>query len=153
MPFADFDIVGFSLSTSSLGTFAERIVDMICFLLAHAGSLLLDLIWLRRRAEQDKDIDILLLRQPLQILQRKQPCPPHISRWEKLTLLVLARNQTVMRNSARSRLSQVIFLFKPETLLKWHCELVRRQWTFHNHICRGRPCVRPELEARLLRLA
>jgi len=51
-------------------------------------SWLLDLIWLNRRAEYDKDVEILLLRQQVRILQRKQSRPPRISRWEKLTLLV-----------------------------------------------------------------
>ncbi len=68
------------------------------FLLAQIWSVLLDLVWLRRHAEQDKDIEILLLRQQLRILQRKQPRPPRISRWEKLTLLVLAGKLTRMPN-------------------------------------------------------
>ena len=51
-------------------------VAMIFFLLAHTLSLLLDLIWLRCRADHDKDVEILLLRQQLRILQRKQPGPP-----------------------------------------------------------------------------
>ncbi len=48
-------------------------IGMLFFLLAQAFSLLLDLIWLRHRAEQDKDVEILLLRQQLRILQRKHP--------------------------------------------------------------------------------
>jgi hypothetical protein len=67
---------------------------MLFFLLAQAFSLLLDLIWLGQRAEQDKDVEILLLRQQLRILQRKQPQPPRISRWEKLVLLVLVNKLT-----------------------------------------------------------
>lgn len=103
---------------------------MLFFFIAHVFSFLLDLIWVGRRAEQDKDVEILLLRQQLRILQRKQPRPPRISRWEKLTLVVLARKLTGLTTSARSRLSQVVLLFKPDTLLKWHRELVRRKWTF-----------------------
>ena len=48
-------------------------IGMLFFLLAQAFSLLLDLIWLRHRAEQDKDVEILLLRQQLRILQRAKP--------------------------------------------------------------------------------
>ena len=44
---------------------------MTCYLLAHIVSLLFDLIWLGRRADQDKDVEILLLRQQLRILQPK----------------------------------------------------------------------------------
>ncbi|HSH81884.1 MAG TPA: integrase core domain-containing protein [Herpetosiphonaceae bacterium] len=126
---------------------------MLYFLLAHACSLLLDLIWVGRGAEQDKDVEILLLRQQLRILQRKQPHPPRISRWEKLTILVLAGKLTALTNSARARLSQVVLLFKPDTLLKWHRELVRRKWTFKQGAQRGRPPISPELEALILRLA
>jgi len=126
---------------------------MTFFLLAHTFSVLLELIWLGQRAEHDKDIEILLLRQQLRILQRKQQHPPRISRWEKLTLLVLARKLTVMTNSGRARLSQITFLFKPETLLKWHRELVRRKWTYKKGAPRGRPPITPELEALMLRFA
>ena len=126
---------------------------MFFFLLAPAWSLLLDLMWLGHRAEHDKDIEILLLRQQLRILQRKHAHPPRISRWEKLTLLVLAGKLTTMTNRARGRLGQIVLLFKPETLLKWHRELVRRKWTFRAHAARGRPSISPELEALILRLA
>ncbi len=126
---------------------------MIFFLLAHAWSVLLDLIWLRCHAEHDKNLEILLLRQQLRILQRKQPRPPHISRWEKLVLVALARKLTTMTNSARARLGEVVLLFKPETLLKWHRELVRRKWTFRKGALRGRAPISSELKALILRLA
>jgi len=112
-----------------------------------------DLIWLSRRDDQDKDIEILLLRQQLRILQRKQPRAPRISRWEKVTLLVLAGKLTTLTTSARSRISQVVLLFKPETLLNWHRELVRRKWTFKKKVSLGRPATSPELEALILQLA
>ncbi len=126
---------------------------MIFFLLAHAFSMLLDLIWLGRQTPQDKDLEILLLRQQLRILQRKQPHPPRLSRWEKLTFVVLGRRLTDMANSARTRLGQVVFLFKPETVLKWHRELVRRKWTFRRRAARGRPSVSLDIEALITRLA
>jgi hypothetical protein len=121
--------------------------------IAHVFSLLLDLIWVGRRVEHGKDVEILLLRQQLRILQRKQPRLPRISRWEKLTLVVLARKLTARMTSARSRISQVVLLFKPDTLLKWHRELVRRKWTFKKNAPLGRPPISPEVEALLLRLA
>ena len=126
---------------------------MICFVLAQAFSLLLDLIWLNRRAEHDKDVEILLLRQQLRTLQRKQSHPPRISRWEKVTLVVLAGKLTTLTSTARTRLGQVLLLFKPDTLLKWHRELMRRKWTFKQTARRGRPPLNPELEALILRLA
>lgn len=126
---------------------------MLFFLLAHAFSLLLDLFWLRCRTDHDKDLEILLLRQQLRILQRKHSHAPRTSRWEKLTRVVLAGKLTAMTNSARARLGRVVLLFKPETLLKWHRELVRRKWTFTKQAPLGRPPTSPEVEALLLRLA
>ncbi len=126
---------------------------MIFYLLAHVWSVLLDLITLAGRSDRDKDFEILLLRQQLRTLQRKQPYPPHISWYEKLTLLVLAGKLTAMTNGARTRLAHVVFLFKPETLLKWHRELVRRKWTFRKHPAQGRPSISPELKALIVRLA
>ena len=126
---------------------------MLFLLLAQAFSLLLDIICVGHRAEHDKDVEILLLRQQLRILQRKQLRAPRLSRWEKLTLLVLANKLTGMTNSTRARLGQVVLLFKPETLLKWHRELVRRKWTFSKGLPCGRPPTSADLEALILRLA
>jgi len=126
---------------------------MICFLFSQALSVLLDLMCLGRRADHDKDLEILLLRQQLRMLQRKQPHTPRISRWEKLMLLVLAGKLTTLTSSTRVRLGQVVLLFKPETLLKWHRELVRRKWTFRQGASRGRPALSPDLETLILQLA
>ena len=115
--------------------------------------MLLDLLWLGRRAHQAKDIEILLLRQQLRILQRNQPRAPRLDRWEKLTLLVLVSKLTTLTTSARARLGQLVLLFKPDTLLHWHRDLVRRTWTFKNKAPRGRPTIGAELEALILRLA
>ncbi len=126
---------------------------MIFFFVAHTLSILLDLVWLAGRTDIDKDIEILLLRQQLRILQRKQSRSPRISRWEKLTLVLLVSKLTTLSTSARARLSQAVLLFKPDTLLKWHRELVRWKWTFKQGAPRGRPAITPELEALILRLA
>ena len=97
---------------------------MMFFLLHQVLSFLLDIIQLVGHSVHDTDIEILLLRQQVRILQRKQSRAPRISRWEKLTLVMLARQLTTITNSARAQLSHVIVLVKPETLLKWHREIV-----------------------------
>ena len=79
---------------------------MIYFLLAHTFAFLLDVIAIAWRSDHEKDLEILLLRQQLHILQRKHPRPPRISRWEKLALAVLATKLTAVGGSARSRLGQ-----------------------------------------------
>ncbi len=126
---------------------------MLFFLLAHVWSVLLDLMWLGRRSRQDNDLEILLLRQQLRILQRKQRHAPRISRCEKRTLVVLACNMTTMTTSARGRLGQVMLVFKPDTLLTWHRDLVRRTWTFRKGAQRGRPSISPERKALIFQLA
>ena len=60
---------------------------------------------------------------------------------------------TGMTSSTRSRLSQVVLLFKLDTLLKWHRDLVRRKWTFIRQRSTGRPRIAPDLEVLLIRLA
>ena len=125
---------------------------MVFFLLAQAFSLLLDLIWVGRRGDDDKGLEIVLLRQQLRILQRKQPSVLRISRSEKRALVVLARKLMGPTTGARARLGQVVLLFKPDTLLKWHRELVRRKWTVKKKAQPGRPPIPPEVEALLLRL-
>lgn len=123
------------------------------FLVAHVVSMLLDLVGLGRQSKHGKDLEILLLRQQLQILHRKQPHVPRISRWEKLTLVLLARNLTGLTTRARTHISQVVLLFKPDTVLKWHRELVRRKWTFKKKVPLGRPPTCANVEALILRLA
>jgi transposase InsO family protein len=44
------------------------------------------------------------------------------------------------------------FFVTPQTLLRWHRELVRRKWTFP-HRTRGRPSIDPELQELIIRLA
>jgi len=143
----------FFLSGIQVGTIRAPFPCMIFFVLGRIFSLVLDLVALARRSEDEKDVEILLLRHQLHILQRKRAASPRISRWEKLTLVILTGKLTAMTTSARARLGQVVLLFKPETVLKWHRELVRRKWTFKQRAPRGRPPTSRELEGLILRLA
>jgi putative transposase len=52
-----------------------------------------------------------------------------------------------------SSLEEVMLLFKPDTVLRWHRELVRRKWTFRRDRPNGRPPVAAELEELIVRLA
>jgi putative transposase len=102
-------------------------------------SLLLDLFAIRCRSDRQKDLEILLLRRQLRILPRHHPTAPRVSPWEKLGLAVLAARFTGLGRGAKSQLNQVLPLFKPDTVLKWHRELVRRKWTFSSRPSSGRP--------------
>jgi transposase InsO family protein len=126
---------------------------MIYFLLAQLFSLVLDLFITPHRPDHHKDFEIVLLRQQLHILQRKHPHASRLSRSEKLILAVLAAKLTGVSRGARSRLNNVVLLFKPDTLLKWHRELVQRKWTFKHRYKGGRPPTAPEIRVLIKRLA
>ncbi len=93
------------------------------------------------------------MRHQLRLLQRERPRSPRLSRWEKLTLAVLTTKLAHLTAGPRARLDQALLLFKPETVLKWHRELVRRKWTVRRREASGRPAVPAEVEALVLRLA
>jgi hypothetical protein len=52
-----------------------------------------------------------------------------------------------------NRLQRCLLVFKPDKLLKWHRELVKRKWTFKRRKPGGCPRIDPELEALVVRLA
>ena len=114
------------------------------------------------RSGHQKDIQILLLRQQLRILQRKHPDPPRISRWDKCFLAVLTSRLKqlstfptlpALPSATPIRLDEVMILFKPDTVLRWHRELVRRKWTFQRKPLSGRPAVAAEVKELIVRLA
>jgi hypothetical protein len=47
----------------------------------------------------------------------------------------------------------VLRIVQPETVFKWHRELVRRKWTFQQPSRGGRPRTAPDLEQLVVRLA
>jgi hypothetical protein len=112
---------------------------MVFFVLATLLSWLFDLGTLRLQSDRDKELEILLPRRQLAILQRTQPRPPRLTRWEKLGPAVLAGMLRCLPTDARSRVKASLVLFSPETLLTWHRELVRRKWTYGRHRPPGRP--------------
>jgi hypothetical protein len=126
---------------------------MIYLLLTQVLAFLIDLIALRRRTERQKDLEILILRQQLRIMQRLHPAAPRISPCEKLGLAVLAAKLSSPGRDGKSKLDEVILLFKPQTVLNWHRELVRRKWSFVQQRKPGRPATDPQLKVLVLRLA
>jgi putative transposase len=126
---------------------------MVFSVFAQLLGFLLDLGRLLMRSDQSKEVEILLLRQQLAMLQRRQGRPLRLTRWEKLTLAVLANRLVRLCGGARARLDACVLLFKPDTLLRWHRDLVRRTWTFRLQPVKGRPPTSPELVELILRLA
>lgn len=116
-------------------------------------SALLDLLNLRGLSNHEKDLEILILRHQLDILERKRSQPIKISKAEKLTLAVLTDKLKTMSNRSAIQLRNAVRIFNPETVLKWHRELVRRKWTQNHPNKGGRPRIDQELEALIVRLA
>ena len=117
------------------------------------ASLIIDLLTLSSNSALNKDLELLALRHQFRMLQRQLKSKPRASRREKLLLAVLAVKLKSIFKRQRYRLDQCLLLFKPNTVLKWHRDLVRRKWTFQSRRTRRRPRHSPELEALVLRLA
>jgi putative transposase len=112
----------------------------------------LDLTSLSGLTDDEKDLQILLLRQQLRIVERKKTTRLIIPRWQKVPLAVLAVRLKEKTNNTRKPLEKSVQLFKPDTLLRWHRDPVRRQWTFKGEGKPGRPAIDPELEKWILQV-
>lgn len=117
------------------------------------GSWLLDLLAILRLADSDKDLELLLLRRQIRILERHAGNSPRLSRWEKLSLAVLVHKLKERTGITRRQLGQSVFIFTPATILRWHRELVRRKWTFTQRRQSGRPRTDAEIETLIVRFA
>src|SRR5450756_937563 len=96
------------------------------------------------RADRSKDLEILVLRHQLRVLQRTAG-PPRLRVIDRVLLAAASR--------AIPRDRWVVFLVTPATLLRWHRELVRRKWTYRRTGKPGRPPIDAAIRALILRLA
>ena len=103
---------------------------MAWFILSQIFSTLLTLLRLGRTSDKDKDLEILILRQQLGILQRQMEKPIKPNRAEKLTLAVLAANLKKQTHRPVKQFKDLIRIFQPETVFGWHRALVKRKWTY-----------------------
>src|SRR6266540_1756772 len=92
---------------------------------------LLSLVVLSATDEATKDLEILVLRQQLRVLRRQAGQP----RFTALDRVLLAATSRAL---PRQRWTS-LFLITPQTLLRWHRELVRRKWTYRDKRQPGRP--------------
>src|SRR5450432_1843938 len=122
---------------------------MLWFALSHLFSCMVGLFTVRRLTDAQKDIQILLLWQQVGVLQRKARQPKRFSRLEKTLLAVLVAKLKRTTSDFRAQV-QPVLIFSPDTLLRWHRDLVRRKWTFRRKAAAGRPRTTPELEALVL---
>jgi putative transposase len=104
---------------------------------------LLKLLVGSRRPAQVKDIELLVLRHQLDVLHR-QVERPKLRASDRAFLAAASR---LLPPRRRHRL-----LVTPQTLLRWHRELVRRRWT-NARVGPGRPSIDVEKRELVLRLA
>jgi putative transposase len=100
------------------------------------------LVWLLARPRRSKELEILVLRHELAVLRRQ--ARPTLTRANRVLLAALSRSVP--------RPAWTGFPVKPETLLRWHRQLVARRWTYP-HRKPGRPAVAASLRTLILRLA
>ncbi|MDP9342052.1 MAG: helix-turn-helix domain-containing protein [Actinomycetota bacterium] len=94
-------------------------------------------------ARRSLEIENVVLRHQLAVLRRGVKRP----RLHPMDRIFLA---AASRMLPRERWS--LFLVTPQTLLRWHRELVRRKWTYRHRLAIGRPPVDPELRDLVIRM-
>ena len=102
----------------------------------------LQLLVLRTRSEEFKELEIVLLRHELLVL-RRQAGRPQLRTSDRL--LLTAASRLLPRSCWES------FLVTPATLLRWHRRLVARRWTYASRT--GHPPIGGEIRELVLRLA
>jgi hypothetical protein len=98
---------------------------------------------LRLRSPEFKELEIVVLRHELAVL-RRQISHPRLGESDRVFLAAASR--------LLGRASRPSFFVRPETLLGWHRQLVRRRWTYAGRRP-GRPAVAKEIRELVLRLA
>jgi len=101
-------------------------------------------VWSRRR-ESDKDIEIMVLRHQVRVLERQLHARVRYRPADRAILAALSRQ--LSRDRWRS------FLVTPETLLRWHREAAKHKWRrWRKQRGPGRPPMASELVDLIVRL-
>ncbi|MBN9096811.1 MAG: integrase [Pseudonocardia sp.] len=104
---------------------------------------LLSWMVLHARSDPANEIEILVLRHQLTVLQRRTP-RPRISWTDRAVITALTRLLPAHRRRG--------FLVTPATILRWHRHLVRHRWTTQPARA-GRPAIPTGVRTLIVRLA
>ena len=105
--------------------------------------------WLRpaRREETWKTAEILILRHQLAVLQRQRPRRPRLDWADRAFLAIL------LAVIPKARQHGLRLLVTPDTILRWHRDIVRRRWAARSKRgMTGRPATSRNIRALVLRL-
>ena len=97
------------------------------------------------RSDRAKDTEILILRHQVAVLQR-QVKSPGLSWADRAVLAALARLLP------GRQLRKLRLIVSPRTLLRWHADLVQRNWTYPRR-APGRPCIASTTRELVLEMA
>jgi hypothetical protein len=106
--------------------------------------------WLRSVGREGvwKDAEILVLRYQLAVLQRQQARRPGLT-WADQAFIA-----SLTRVIPKARRAGLRLLVTPDTVLRWHRDLLRRRWAAKSRAGRcGRPATRRDVRGLVLRLA
>jgi hypothetical protein len=103
---------------------------------------MLGLVLLMGRTSCTKDIELLVLRHEVAVLQRTRP-KPRLECADRAVFAALVRRPPRALRGHR--------LLTPGTILRWHRQLVRKRWTDPNRS--GRPLINEAIAALVVRMA
>jgi len=126
---------------------------MIYGSLIHILTFFLDFFTVLGVTNDNKNLEIIILRQQVRILQRKVNSPPRISDPKRIILATLTDKLSHSTKDTRHHLYQVMLIFKPDPVLRWHRKLIRHKWTFRRKRNPGKPKISSELEVLIVHLA
>jgi putative transposase len=91
----------------------------------------------------NSDVELVVLRHQLKVL-RRQVSRPRLRRRDRLFMAAISRTLPRARWSS--------FVVSPQTLLRWHRDLVRRKWTYRRRAVGGRPPIPDAVRELIVRM-